>query len=97
MVNWNTDEEKFKEVAPREYEMWKIIQMINYGLEGEKLDKQKLIKYWDIIRFELDVESKKTLEFLLFNKKWQKEPGLQNDKKNFWKWYHEYRTSHASI
>lgn len=97
MINWNTDELKFKKRSPEEYEIWRIVQKINYGLEGEKIDKKQILKYWNIISSKLDIENKKTLEFFLWNKKWEEEPGLQKDRKNFWKWYHNYRISENSI
>ena len=38
MINWSTDEEKFKKENPKEYKIWRLSQLINYGLDGEKLD-----------------------------------------------------------
>src|SRR3990170_2543573 len=48
MINWSIDEKKFKKENPEEYRLWRLTQLINYGLDGEKLDreevKQKLIE-----------------------------------------------------
>ena len=50
MINWSTDEKRFKKERPEEYEFWRLTQLINYGLEaGEKLDKNALVKSWQRI------------------------------------------------
>ena len=36
---------KFLSKFPEKYEIWKLEQLINYGLDGEKLDEDKLRKY----------------------------------------------------
>lgn len=45
MYNWSTDEEYLKQF-PEEYERWRLLQLINYGLDGEKLDLKLLKKHW---------------------------------------------------
>ena len=77
MYNWSVDEKKFKREDPEGYKIWKLEQMINYGLGGEKLDKKLLRKYWE--KLFLDLETKKFLEFLLWPKK---KSLLQNKKKS---------------
>lgn len=52
MYNWSTDEEYLKQF-PEEYERWRLLQLINYGLDGEKLELKKLIKYWPKIKKEV--------------------------------------------
>ncbi len=42
MINWNTDEKKFKKLHPNEYKLWRLTQLINYGLDGEKLDVREV-------------------------------------------------------
>lgn len=42
MKNWNTDEAKFK--TPQEKRLWELAQLINYGLDGEKLEEKELKK-----------------------------------------------------
>ena len=44
MYNWSTDEEKFKKEDPEGDRVWRLTQLINYGLDGEKLSKSE-IKY----------------------------------------------------
>jgi len=72
MINWNTDEKRLKKLHPKEYTLWRLTQLINYGLDGEKIDQQEL---------------RRALEFLLWNKKWKTEQGLLPDRSNFWQWY----------
>lgn len=52
MYNWSTDEKYLKQF-PEEYERWRLLQLINYGLDGEKLDLKKLKKYWPKIKGEI--------------------------------------------
>ena len=42
MFNWNVDEERFKKEDPEGYRLWRLTQLINYGLEGEKLDREEI-------------------------------------------------------
>ncbi|OIP74886.1 MAG: hypothetical protein AUK06_02710 [Parcubacteria group bacterium CG2_30_36_18] len=76
MYNWSVDEKKFKREDPEGYKIWKLEQMINWGLGGEKLDKKLVKKYWK--KLFLDSETKKFLEFLLWPRK---KSLLQNRKK----------------
>ncbi len=62
MYNWSTDEEYLKQF-PDEYERWRLLQLINYGLDGEKLELKKLKKNWRKIKKEiLDDNIKKYLQ-----------------------------------
>ncbi len=67
MYNWSVDEKAFKEADPEGYEKWRLEQMINWGLGGEKLDEAKLRKYWDSLF--MDTITRKYLEFLLWPQK----------------------------
>ncbi len=68
MKNWSIDEKYLKQF-PEKYEIWKLQQMINYGLdEGEKIDREHLIKYWEEVSPLLDNNRRKFMEFLLWNK-----------------------------
>lgn len=81
MINWAVDEKKFKKENPSEYHLWRLTQLINYGLsEGEKLDKKELIKAWPKIKDWLDPNNKLYLEYLL----WGKIPSSKDIIKNFW-------------
>lgn len=62
MYNWSTDEEYLKQF-PEEYERWRLLQLINYGLDGEKLDLKKLKKHWKKINNKiLDINIKNYLQ-----------------------------------
>lgn len=67
MHNWSVDEKAFKKADPEGYKVWRIQQLINYGLDGERLDKKEVRHYWD--RLYLDPMTKGYLEFLLWPKK----------------------------
>jgi len=63
MKNWSTDISQLKQDPPA-YARWKLQQLINFGLDGEKLSRDELLSYWD--RLEVDPESKAYLAFLLW-------------------------------
>lgn len=81
MINWNTDEEKFKIKHPKEYKLWRLTQLINYGLDGEKLDKKEVIVAWPKIKNRLDPYKKRAMEYLI----WGKLYSLPNNL-SFWNW-----------
>lgn len=64
MYNWSIDEEKFKEADPEGYEIWKLEQMINWGLGDDKLNEKLLRRHWK--KLFLDPIKKQFLEFLLW-------------------------------
>jgi len=63
MYNWSVDETQLKKY-PEQYAIWKLEQMINWGLGGEKLDEILLRKYWD--KLYLDPIKRRYIEFLLW-------------------------------
>lgn len=67
MHNWSVDEKAFKKADPEGYKIWRIQQLINYGLDGEKLSRKEVKKYWH--KLYLDPTTKKFLAFLLWPKK----------------------------
>lgn len=79
MINWSTDEKKFKKSNPKEYKLWRIIQLINYGLDGEKLNKNEVINAWPVISDRLDPYKKRAMEYLLWGKLY-----LLPNNLNFW-------------
>lgn len=79
MINWSTDEKTFKKKHPKEYKLWRLTQLINYGLDGEKLSEKELKLNWDKIKNRLDPYKARALEFLL----WQKQYSLPNNL-TFW-------------
>lgn len=67
MYNWSVDEKQFKKEDPEGYLIWRLEQMINYGLGDEKLDEKLVRKYWK--RIFIDEPTRRYLEFLLWPKK----------------------------
>ena len=65
MYNWNTDVTELKK-DPEKYSVWKLEQLINFGLDGERIEKKELIKYWDKIH--IDSQKRKVLAFWLWQK-----------------------------
>lgn len=80
MINWSVDVERFRRENPKEYKLWKLTQLINYGLDGEKLDKKEVKKAWPKIKDRLDPNAKIYLEYLI----WDKTPSSNQFKENFW-------------
>lgn len=66
MRNWSVDENHLKKF-PKKYILWKLEQLLSYGLDGEKIDKKQLIKLWPLISPRLDVKRREYLQFLLWN------------------------------
>ncbi len=66
MYNWSIDLKELKK-DKEAYIIWRLEQLINYGLGGEKLNKRLLKKYWN--RLYLDAGKKRYLKFLLWPKK----------------------------
>lgn len=79
MINWSTDEKEFKKTNPKEYKLWKITQLINYGLDGGKLDRNEVVKAWPNISDRLDPYKKRAMEYLLWGKLY-----LLPNNLNFW-------------
>ena len=80
MYNWSTDEKTFKCKYPKEYRLWRLTQLINYGLDGEKLSENEVKAAWPQIKDRLDPHKAAYLEFILWNKK----PSSRNFSENFW-------------
>jgi hypothetical protein len=66
MYNWGVDIKRFKK-SKEAYNIWRLEQLINFGLNGEKLDANKLKRYWPKLR--LDPAKTRYLKFLLWGKK----------------------------
>ena len=64
MYNWSVDEQKFKKEDPEGYKIWRIEQMINFGLGDEKIREDDLKKYLD--KMDIDELTRKYLTFLLW-------------------------------
>lgn len=62
--NWSVDLNIIKKY-PAKYKVWKLEQMINFGLDGEKLKSSDLKKY--LTELSIDPIKRKYLNFLLNN------------------------------
>ena len=68
MYNWSVDEDRFKKENPEKYRLWRLVQLINYGLEDEKLDREEVKKAWPKIKENLDPYARRAIEYLLWGK-----------------------------
>jgi len=65
MKNWSVDENYIKKF-PKAYELWKLEQMISYGLDkGEKLERDGVKKNWLYLKTRLDPNRAKYIEFII--------------------------------
>lgn len=62
MYNWSTDEKELKK-TPERHAIWRIEQMVNFGLGNEKISQKELECYWS--KLALDPDRKKYLAFLI--------------------------------
>ncbi|PIT98273.1 MAG: hypothetical protein COT71_01605 [Candidatus Andersenbacteria bacterium CG10_big_fil_rev_8_21_14_0_10_54_11] len=62
MRNWSIDEEQLKK-DPTAHARWRLEQLINFGLGGEKISRRELEKYW--AQLDIDPSRRKFLELLL--------------------------------
>ncbi|MDP2656012.1 MAG: hypothetical protein Q8P11_00390 [bacterium] len=62
MYNWSTDTTELKKNTEN-YAIWKLEQMVSFGLSDQKLDKNLLKKYFDTLA--IDPGRKAFLSFLL--------------------------------
>jgi len=65
MRNWSVDENYLKKF-PLKYKLWKLVQLLSYGLDNEKLNKREVMKYWDRIKNQLDPARRDYVHFLLW-------------------------------
>ena len=63
MYNWAVDIKTLKK-DKKQYAIWRLEQMVNFGLGKEKLDRRQLKKYWPLL--DLDPKKKEYLKFLLW-------------------------------
>ena len=62
MYNWSTDTKRLKQ-NPEKFEIFKLEQAINFGLNNQKLSIAKLKKYWQLLS--IDSIKKRYLRSLL--------------------------------
>lgn len=48
MKNWSTDTTEL-EKTPEQFSIWKLEQLINFGLDGAKINLKELRLYWEKI------------------------------------------------
>ncbi|KKT58930.1 hypothetical protein A3G55_03640 [Candidatus Giovannonibacteria bacterium RIFCSPLOWO2_12_FULL_44_25] len=65
MYNWSTDIKNLKK-HPEKYKIWRLEQMINFGLNGKKLKEFELNKYFN--KLKIDPYRRKFLKLLLNGK-----------------------------
>lgn len=62
MYNWSVDTTQLKRF-PEKYRIWKLEQLINFGLGKEKISTKHLLKYFN--KLKIDPLKKKFLKLLL--------------------------------
>lgn len=62
MYNWSTNTKKLRRY-PQKYTLWKLENLINFGLNGEKIDKKDLKK--NLPQLNIDPQKRHFLNFLL--------------------------------
>jgi hypothetical protein len=65
MRNWSTDTTRFKK-DKAQYEKWRLEQLINWGLDGEKLDRRALMRRFN--ELDIDPAKKRFLSLLLWGR-----------------------------
>ena len=65
MRNWSVDENYLKKFTLK-HKLWLLVQSLSYGLDGEKLNKTEVIKYWSRIKDQLDPARRDYLNFLIW-------------------------------
>lgn len=51
MKNWSTDTKKLRKNKDK-FTIWKLEQLVNFGLGKKKIKKSELKKYWNIINID---------------------------------------------
>lgn len=67
MYNWSVNVEELKK-KPKEYELWRLEQLINYGLNNEKISKKVLLENFGRLSI-VDPSRRRFLELILWGKK----------------------------
>lgn len=65
MYNWSVDTTILKKY-PKQYTIWRLEQLINFGLDNEKIKRKELEENFD--KLDIDPQKKKYLQFLLSSK-----------------------------
>lgn len=51
MKNWSTNTKKLRG-NKKEFAIWKLEQLVNFGLRKKKIKRRELKKYWNIINID---------------------------------------------
>ncbi|MBI3420806.1 MAG: hypothetical protein HY006_01975 [Candidatus Sungbacteria bacterium] len=62
MKNWSTDTSELQKDREK-FSVWRLEQLINFGLGEEKIDLNELRKYWDTLN--IDPFKKKFLSLFI--------------------------------
>lgn len=62
MYNWSTNT-KFLKKFPKKYLVWKLENLINFGLGKQKLDRKEVSA--NLNKIQIDPDKKRFLQFLL--------------------------------
>ena len=63
MYNWSTDTTELQK-HPEQYTVWKLEQLLNYGLNGNKIPEKELKKYLNLLN--IDPNTRRFLKLLLY-------------------------------
>lgn len=66
MYNWSINLKELKK-DKKKFAIWKLEQLINFGLGKEKIQLSDLKKYWSQIN--IDPDRRKFLKFLIYDRK----------------------------
>lgn len=66
MYNWSTDERQLLKNREK-YTIWKLEQLVNFGLGQEKINRRDLDKYFN--KIEIDPARRRFLNLLLYGTK----------------------------
>jgi len=85
--HWSVDVKKFQKENPEAFRLWRLIHLLNYGIEkGEKISKKELKKVWPKIKSEIDPYVCRSMEYLLWGKLY-----LLPNNISFWNWQKKNR------
>lgn len=51
MKNWSTDVLELQK-NKEQFSIWRLEQLINFGLGEEKIDRNELQKYWEVLNID---------------------------------------------
>lgn len=79
MYNWSVDLKQLKK-NEQKYAIWKIEQMVNFGLGGKKISERELKKYW--LKINIDPFRRKFLKLIINDKKNLKQKSALNSSRD---------------